>query len=145
MSSTIYLFGCEFMCSMQNVPRVARSFPVHDNLCWGWLVLHSAKHFSAQVFIGSECNDLLLFDLKQLEKYSGVSRFFKDPCQYNDPYLESMKCMVLKTSVTLANGVPNRSVSIIAGLEYGMKQWTGMMEWKVEWNSEHTQLQLTCI
>ena len=73
MSSTIYLFGCEFMCSMQNVPRVARSFPVHDNLCWGWLVLHSAKHFSAQVFIGSECNDLLLIDLKQLEKHSGVS------------------------------------------------------------------------
>ena len=37
------------------------------------------------------------------------------------------------------------SQTIIAGLEYGMKQWTGMMEWKVEWNSEHTQLQLTCI
>ena len=74
MRGTIYLFGCEFMCSMQNVPRVARSFPVHDNLCWGWLVLHSAKHFSAQVFIGSEPNDLLLFDLKQLEKHSGASK-----------------------------------------------------------------------
>ena len=26
------------------------------------------------------------------------------------------------------------------------EQWTGMMEWKMEWNSEHTHLQLnSCI
>ena len=25
----------------------------------------------------------------------------------------------------------------------GMERWNGMMEWKMEWNSERTQLQVT--
>ena len=33
--------------------------------------------------------------------------------------------------------------SLIAGLEYGMERWNGTMEWKMEWNNEHTKLQLT--
>ena len=31
----------------------------------------------------------------------------------------------------------------IRGMEYGMEQWNGTMEWKMEWNTERTQLELT--
>ena len=36
-----------------------------------------------------------------------------------------------------------KQASLIAELEYGMERWNGTMEWKMEWNSERTQLQVT--
>ena len=38
-----------------------------------------------------------------------------------------------------------QGASLITEMEYGIEQWNGTMEWKMEWNSEHTQLQLTCV
>ena len=33
--------------------------------------------------------------------------------------------------------------SVVVGKVYEQGLWNGTMEWKMEWNSEHTQLQLT--
>ena len=46
-------------------------------------------------------------------------------------------------ALQISRGIDWLGVFNPAGMEYGMERWIGTMEWKMEWNSEHAQLQLT--
>ena len=50
-------------------------------------------------------------------------------------YFRKLMVILLNLTYAVGMGVSNRWNRI----------WNGTMEWKMEWNSEHTQLQLTCV